>query len=330
MDSSDPEESTGLLAKGIRGEYTPPCFYPPTCTGEENDVAQIIDGSALSKKIREEIRREVEAMASRGEQVPGLAVILVGEDPASSVYVNQKGRACDTAGFVSREIKLPAETAQDDLIAMIRELNRDPAIHGILVQLPLPKHIDEAAAIEAIDPAKDVDGFHPINTGRLAIGTDCLMPCTPLGVIEMLRHTGINPSGKRALVVGRSNIVGKPLAAMLLKLNATVTIAHSKTANLQEEVGRADILCAAVGKPACIPGSWVKSGAIVLDVGTNAVPNPDKPGTTKLVGDVEFGPAAERAAFITPVPGGVGPMTIAMLLANTLKARNALHAANKS
>lgn len=287
-------------------------------------MATIIDGTAISRTIREEIRQQVQACAARQERVPGLAVILVGEDPASEVYVNQKRRACEAVGFVSREIKLPAAIEQAALIAQIRELNGQPEIHGILVQLPLPKHIDEFAALETIDPAKDVDGFHPVNVGRLSIGSDCLAPCTPLGVIEMFKRSGIDIAGKRALVIGRSNIVGKPLALMLLKLNATVTLAHSKTRNLQEEVAKADIVCAAVGKPRCIPGAWISPGAVVIDVGTNSVPNPEKPGMTKLVGDVEFETASERASFITPVPGGVGPMTIAMLLANTLKARNAI------
>lgn len=287
-------------------------------------MATIIDGTGISRVIREEIRLQVQSFAARHEQIPGLAVILVGEDPASKVYVNQKRRACETAGFVSKEIKMPASTGQAALIAKIRELNAQPDIHGILVQLPLPKQIDEFAAIEAIDPAKDVDGFHPVNVGHLSIGNDCLAPCTPLGVIELIKRSGIDVAGKKALVIGRSNIVGKPLAVMLLRLNATVTLAHSKTRNLQEEVGKADIICAAVGKPQCIPGAWIKPGSVVIDVGTNSVPNPDKPGTTKLVGDVEFESARERASFITPVPGGVGPMTISMLLSNTLKARNAL------
>jgi len=287
-------------------------------------VATIIDGAGISKKIREEIRQEVQALAFRQERLPGLAVVLVGQDPASEVYVSQKRKACEAVGFVSQEIKMPDTTSQGELIAKIRELNDDIRIHGILVQLPLPKQIDEYAAIEAIDPAKDVDGFHPVNVGRLTIGTGCLTPCTPLGVIEMIKHAGIDIAGKKALVVGRSNIVGKPLAIMLMKMNATVTVAHSRTQNLQEEVGRADVVCAAIGKPRCIPGAWIKPGAVVIDVGTNSVPNPEKPGTSKLVGDIEFETAVERASFITPVPGGVGPMTIAMLLSNTLKARNAI------
>ncbi|HOT28462.1 MAG TPA: bifunctional methylenetetrahydrofolate dehydrogenase/methenyltetrahydrofolate cyclohydrolase FolD [Candidatus Ozemobacteraceae bacterium] len=289
-------------------------------------MATIIDGAGISRTIREEIRQDVQALAFRQERLPGLAVILVGQDPASEVYVSQKRKACEAVGFVSREIKMPETTSQGELIGQIRELNDDIRIHGILVQLPLPKQIDEYAAIEAIDPTKDVDGFHPVNVGRLSIGTECFAPCTPLGVIEMIRRTGIDIAGKRALVVGRSNIVGKPLAVMLMKMNATVTVAHSRTQNLQEEVSRADIVCAAVGKPRCIPGAWIKPGAVVIDVGTNSVPNPDKPGAMKLVGDVEFETAAERASYITPVPGGVGPMTIAMLLSNTLKARNALFA----
>jgi len=287
-------------------------------------VAYIIDGIAISQEIRDEIRREVQGYSARHEQIPGLAVILVGDDPASHVYVNQKRRACEAVGFSSKEIKLPEATEQVVLINKIKELNAMPHIHGILLQLPLPKHINESAAIEAIDPAKDVDGLHPVNVGRLNIGSDCLAPCTPLGVIELIERTGIETEGKRALIIGRSNLVGKPLAMMLMKMNATVTIAHSKTANLEEEVGRADIVCAAIGKPQIIPGSWIKEGAVVIDVGTNSVPNPDKPGSSKLAGDVEFQTASARASYITPVPGGVGPMTISMLLSNTLKARNSI------
>ncbi len=285
-------------------------------------MATIIDGIAISQAIRDEIRREVQGFSARHEHIPGLVVLLIGDDPASVVYVNQKKRACEAVGFTSKEIRLPAATEQSVLIAKIKELNSLPNIHGILVQMPLPKHINELAVIEAIDPLKDVDGLHPMNAGRLFAGSTCLAPCTPLGVIEIIKRIGIDVTGARALVVGRSHLVGKPLATMLMQMNATVTVAHSKTRDLQEEVCRADILCSAIGKPQFIPGSWIKEDAVVIDVGTNSVPNPDKPGSSRLVGDVEFEAASERASYITPVPGGVGPMTIAMLLANTLKARN--------
>jgi methylenetetrahydrofolate dehydrogenase (NADP+)/methenyltetrahydrofolate cyclohydrolase len=275
-------------------------------------MAQIIDGKAIAAKIRAEITAEVATLAAQGV-TPGLAVVLVGEDPASRVYVSMKEKACQDVGIFSDEYKLPAETSEADLLALIDKLNNDRKIHGILVQLPLPKHINTEKVLEAISPDKDADGFHPYNVGRLVIGKPLFQPCTPYGVMVMLKETGVDLAGKEVVVVGRSNIVGKPVAFMCLQQNATVTLCHSKTRDLAAKVGMADVLIAAVGVPEMIKGSWIKEGAVVIDVGVNRV------GEKKLVGDVEYAAAAERASAITPVPGGVGPMTITMLLYNTVE-----------
>jgi len=275
-------------------------------------VAQIIDGKAIAAKIRGEIANDVKILASQGVQ-PGLAVVLVGEDPASKVYVSMKEKACQDVGIFSDEHKLPAETSETELLALIDKLNRDARIHGILVQLPLPKQIDTEKVLEAISPTKDVDGFHPYNVGRLVVGKPLFQPCTPYGVMVMLKETGVDLKGKEVVVIGRSNIVGKPVALMCLQQHATVTICHSRTRDLAAKVGQADVVIAAVGIPEMIRGEWIKPGAVVIDVGVNRV------GDRKLVGDVEYAAASERAAAITPVPGGVGPMTITMLLYNTVE-----------
>lgn len=275
-------------------------------------MATIIDGKAIAAKIRGSIAAEVAQLKEKGV-VPGLAVVLVGEDPASKVYVSMKEKACAELGMFSVEHKLSADTSEADLLALINKLNADPKIHGILVQLPLPKHIDSEKVLEAISPAKDVDGFHPYNVGRLVVGKPLFQPCTPYGVMVMLRESGVDLSGKEVVVVGRSNIVGKPVALMCLQQNATVTLCHSRTRDLAAKVRMADVVIAAVGQPEMIKGEWIKEGAVVIDVGVNRV------GEKKLVGDVEFAAAGERASAITPVPGGVGPMTITMLMYNTLE-----------
>lgn len=280
--------------------------------------AQIINGKQISDTIREEIKNEVAALREKGVR-PGLAVVLVGEDPASQVYVRNKAKACEDLGFYSEVHRLPAETSQADLLALIERLNGQADINGILVQMPLPKHIEEKAVIDAISVAKDVDGFHPISVGNLMIGDDSLLPCTPAGVIELLKRTGNSPAGKKAVVIGRSNIVGKPVSLLLLRENATVTIAHSRTPNLPEVVREADIVVAAVGVPKLVKKDWIKPGAVVVDVGINRL------DTGKLCGDVDYDEVAEVAGWITPVPGGVGPMTITMLMANTLKAAKTAH-----
>ena len=279
--------------------------------------ARIIDGKAFAAGIRAEVAAGVARLQAQAGATPGLAVVLVGEDPASQVYVRNKGLQTREAGMASFEHKLPAETSEADLLALVARLNADPAVHGILVQLPLPAHIRAEAVIEAIDPAKDVDGFTIANVGRLATGQKAMAPCTPLGCLLMLRdHLG-DLSGAEAVVVGRSNIVGKPMAQLLLGDNATVTLAHSRSRDLGAICRRADILVAAVGRPEMIPGAWVKPGATVIDVGINRI---ERDGRARLVGDVDFASAAAVAGAITPVPGGVGPMTIACLLANTLTA----------
>jgi methylenetetrahydrofolate dehydrogenase (NADP+)/methenyltetrahydrofolate cyclohydrolase len=275
-------------------------------------MAKIIDGKAIAAKIRGEIAAEVAKLGAQGV-TPGLAVVLVGEDPASKVYVSMKEKACKDVGIFSDEYKLPAETSETDLLLLIDKLNNDPKIHGILVQLPLPKQIDTEKVLEAISPEKDADGFHPYNVGRLVIGKPLFQPCTPYGVMVMLKEAGVELAGKEVVVVGRSNIVGKPVAFMCLQQNATVTLCHSKTRDLAAKVGMADVVIAAVGQPEMIKGDWIKEGAVVIDVGVNRV------GEKKLVGDVEYIKASERASAITPVPGGVGPMTITMLLHNTLE-----------
>jgi methylenetetrahydrofolate dehydrogenase (NADP+)/methenyltetrahydrofolate cyclohydrolase len=280
-------------------------------------LATIIDGKAFSANLRGEITRKVGIIKQDYSLTPGLAVVLVGEDPASQVYVRSKGRQTQEAGMNSYEHKLDVNTSQADLLALIGKLNNDPDVHGILVQLPLPGHIDEEAVINSISVDKDVDGFHLSNVGRLSIGADGIVPCTPLGSLMMLKdHLG-DLSGMKAIVVGRSNIVGKPMAALLLKESCTVTIAHSRTRDLPGECRQAYFLVAALGSPVMFKGDWIKPGATVIDVGINRIENED--GTTRLVGDVEFDSAADVAGAITPVPGGVGPMTIACLLHNTLQ-----------
>jgi methylenetetrahydrofolate dehydrogenase (NADP+) / methenyltetrahydrofolate cyclohydrolase len=274
----------------------------------------IIDGNKIAQEVRHSVRKEALALKEKTGIVPGLAVILVGEDPASQVYVGRKAKACAEVGFLSREYKLSADTSEAKLLNVISELNADQVIHGILVQLPLPKHIHTDKIIAAIDPQKDVDGFHPYNVGGLVSGDPLFVPCTPRGIMELISRTGIELAGKEAVVVGRSNIVGKPTALLLLAQHATVTICHSRTKDLPAVTRRADVLIAAVGKPQMIKANMVKEGAVVIDVGVNRLEN------GKLTGDVAFDEVAAKASFITPVPGGVGPMTIAMLMKNTLDA----------
>ncbi len=295
-------------------------------------MAEIIDGRAAASRLRERIAREVEALVARSSVRPALAVLLVGEDPASRVYVRTKTRMAREVGIAGRLIELPASTAERELLARIEELAADPAVHGILVQLPLPRHIEERAVLAAIPPEKDVDGFHPVNVGRLwserdPLAAGILVPCTPRGCLMLLEEVlgagGIR--GRRALVLGRSNIVGKPMAALLLSRDATVTVAHSRTRDLAARCREAEILVTAVGRPGLVRGDWIREGAVVIDVGINRVPAAD--GTSRLVGDVAFDEALPRARAITPVPGGVGPMTVACLLANTLEAAKAQLAA---
>jgi methylenetetrahydrofolate dehydrogenase (NADP+)/methenyltetrahydrofolate cyclohydrolase len=274
-------------------------------------MAQLIDGKAVAARVRAEVKADVEILKAERGLVPGLTVVRVGEDPASKIYVTGKKKAAEEVGFNSWEEHPDASISQDELLAIVHRLNEDPAVHGILVQLPLPKHIDAERIISAVKPEKDVDGFHPMNAGKLSLGKPGLRPCTPFGVMRLLKEAGCDPSGKRAVVVGRSNIVGKPMALMLLAADATVTVCHRKS-NLEAEVANADIVVAAVGVPELIKGEWIKPGAVVIDVGMNRMAD------GKLKGDVEFEKAKERASFITPVPGGVGPMTIAMLMRNTL------------
>lgn len=281
--------------------------------------ARIIDGKAFAEALRTRVADQVARLRTHHHLIPGLAVVLVGEDPASEVYVRNKKTATTAAGMASFAHHLPADADNATLLALVDQLNRDPAVHGILVQLPLPKQIDTHAVIAAIDPAKDVDGFHIVNAGRLAVGLPALVPCTPLGCRMLLTDTLGSLRGKHAVVLGRSNIVGKPMAQLLLAADCTVTIAHSRTQDLPGECRRADILVAAVGRPEMVRGDWIKPGATVIDVGINRVPG-SEPGKTRLVGDVAFTEAREVAGAITPVPGGVGPMTIACLLYNTLVA----------
>lgn len=293
--------------------------------------AQIISGTDIARDIRAELKERVAGLRTDAGLTPGLAVVLVGEDPASQVYVRMKGKAADEAGIHSRQITLPEDTPEDELLGVVEGLNADPDIHGILVQLPLPGHIDEQRILLAIDPRKDVDGFHPMNVGLLSTGSmDVLAPCTPWGVIQMLLRTGHDPSGKHAVVVGRSNIVGRPMASLLLRKarggNATVTVAHSRTPDLGAVTRTADILIAAIGMPEMIKADMVRPGAVVIDVGVNRVDDDSERGY-HLVGDVAFDEVKEVAGAITPVPGGVGPMTIAMLLSNTVDAAERLHAA---
>jgi len=286
--------------------------------------AEIIDGKAFAANIRAEVAQACAKFREKTGVQPGLAVVLVGNDPASEVYVRNKGIQAKEAGFNSLEYRLPAETTQAELLAKVAELNADPQVHGILVQLPLPAHLDADAVLNAIAPDKDVDGFHPVNVGRLWTGNPVSIPCTPLGCALILQDRLGDLSGKRAIVIGRSNIVGKPMAALLLAANATVTIAHSRTADLAARCREADIVIAAVGKPELVRGDWLKPGATVLDVGINRITEGEK---TRLIGDIHFASAVEVAGAITPVPGGIGPMTIACLLRNTLACAKALHGA---
>ncbi|MEM7136882.1 MAG: bifunctional methylenetetrahydrofolate dehydrogenase/methenyltetrahydrofolate cyclohydrolase FolD [Myxococcota bacterium] len=283
-------------------------------------MAELIDGKALAKEVRAEVKARAEAFAAKHGRAPGLHVVLVGEDPASQVYVRNKERAAKKAAIAGEVHRLPAETSEADLLALIGQLNAADDIDGILVQLPLPDHLDDQTIVDAIDPAKDVDGLHPFNAGLLVVGRSGLRPCTPSGCMRMLAHIGCDPKGKRALVLGRSTLVGKPIALMLLEKHATVTIAHSRTEDLAGRVGEADIVVAAVGRPNLVRGEWVKEGAVVIDVGINRLDD------GSLTGDVDFEGAAARASHITPVPGGVGPMTIAMLLSNTVDAADAREA----
>jgi methylenetetrahydrofolate dehydrogenase (NADP+) / methenyltetrahydrofolate cyclohydrolase len=280
--------------------------------------AYIIDGKAIAAKVRADVTADVARMKAQHGFAPGLAVVLVGEDPASKVYVRNKAEQTVEVGMQSFEHKLPEDTTEAALLDLVARLNRDPAVHGILVQMPLPKHVDSVRVLESIDPAKDVDGFHPVNVGKLSIGERALAPCTPVGSIILAKTVKHDLSGLDAVVVGRSNIVGKPMAQLLLRENCTVTIAHSRTKNLPDVVRRADLVVAAIGKPEFVKGDWIKPGAIVIDVGINRIVKPD--GKGKLVGDVAFAEAAAVAGAITPVPGGVGPMTIACLLKNTVEA----------
>ena len=288
--------------------------------------AVLIDGKARAAALRAEVATGVAAFVATHGRAPGLTVVLVGDDPASAVYVGSKGKATREAGMISGEYRLPADTSEADLLALVATLNADPAVDGILVQMPLPKQIDSDRVIAAIDPAKDVDGLHPINTGLLVSGRDGLVPCTPSGCMLLIKEafggsSGGNIAGAEAVVIGRSILVGKPMAALLTNASATVTVAHSRTRDLAGHVARADIVVAAVGIPGMVKGEWIKPGACVIDVGINRIALPD--GKTRLVGDVDFEGAMARAGWITPVPGGVGPMTIACLLANTLKAARA-------
>jgi len=289
--------------------------------------AQIIDGKKISDSIRLEVKEETERLKASAGLIPGLAFILVGDNPASQVYVRMKGKACEEMGFYSVTERMPAETAQEDLLRKVDEFNRDPRIHGILVQLPLPKHLSEQKVIERIDPRKDVDGLHPVNAGKLVIGQESLRPCTPLGIQELLLRSGHDPAGKHVVIVGRSNLVGKPIANILLQkkrgANAIVTIAHTGAKDLSLYTKVADILIAAMGKPRVITGAMLKEGVVVIDVGTNRVDDPTAKNGYRLVGDVDFDSASQVASAITPVPGGVGPMTITMLLKNTLQAAKA-------
>ena len=287
-------------------------------------TATVIDGKQMAEEIRGEVAEETRALTERLGVVPGLAAVLVGSDPASAVYVRNKRRACDEAEMFSETFELPEETSQEELIALVRELNADPRFHGILVQLPLPAHIEEREVILSIDPDKDVDGMHPVNGGRLLEGSPRFLPATPAGVQQMLVRSGNDPAGKHVVIVGRSNIVGKPLAALLVQkapgANATVTVCHTGTRELPALTRQADIVVAAIGRPRALTADMVADGAVVIDVGINRVDDATRKSGYRLVGDVDYDAVAEKASAITPVPGGVGPMTIAMLLTNTLRA----------
>jgi methylenetetrahydrofolate dehydrogenase (NADP+)/methenyltetrahydrofolate cyclohydrolase len=291
-------------------------------------TGRVLDGVALAKIIRREVAEEVAKVSSNGHR-PGLAAVLVGDDPASAVYVRSKGKACEEAGMHSVTLRLPVETSEEELLAAVDRLNQDPEIHGILVQLPLPKHVDSQKVLRRIDPAKDVDGFHPVTVGKLVIGDrSAFRPATPYGVQQMLIRSGIETRGAHAVIVGRSNIVGRPMANLLIQQgpggDATVTVCHSRTRDLPAVARSADILIAAIGKPEFVTAEMVRPGAVVIDVGINRVEDPAHPKGYRLVGDVAYGPVSEVASAITPVPGGVGPMTIAMLLQNTLQAMQQL------
>ncbi len=275
-------------------------------------MAKIIDGKAISLQIKDELKKQVAAYKEQGIEIT-MAVVKVGNDPASAVYVRNKEKACEYIGVTSRTLALPEETTEEELLNTVKELNEDPSVNGILVQLPLPKHIDESKILLAIDPKKDVDGFHPVNVGKMVIGEDSFLPCTPAGIIEMLKRSDIDMQGKECVVIGRSNIVGKPMAILMLRENATVTIAHSRTADLKEVTKRADILVAAIGKAKFVTADYVKEGAVVIDVGM------DRDENGKLCGDVDFDDVSKVASAITPVPGGVGPMTVTMLMVNCLR-----------
>ncbi len=281
-------------------------------------MAEIISGKVVSAKVKEDVRKETEILAEKGIKV-GLAVVIVGDNPASRVYVNSKKKACEEVGFCSYEYALPEETTEKELLDLVDVLNKDEKVNGILVQLPLPKHISENAIINAISPEKDVDAFHPFNVGKIMIGDFAFLPCTPAGVMELIDSTGVEIAGKSCVVIGRSNIVGKPMSMLLLHRSGTVTVCHSKTKNIAEICRNADILVAAVGKPNFVTGDMVKEGAVVIDVGINRLEN------GKLCGDVNYEEAEKKASFITPVPGGVGPMTIAMLMKNTLTSAKIKH-----
>jgi methylenetetrahydrofolate dehydrogenase (NADP+)/methenyltetrahydrofolate cyclohydrolase len=286
-------------------------------------TARIIDGKAIAADLRAKVAAEVQRLRAEHGLQPGLAVVLVGENPASAVYVRSKGKQTIEAGMKSFDHRLPEQVSESDLLALVDKLNADPAVHGILVQLPLPKQVDSQKVLNAIDPRKDVDGFHPVNAGRLATGLPALTPCTPLGCVMLAKTVHASLEGLEAVIVGRSNIVGKPLIQLLLNENATVTVAHSKTRDLPAVCRRADVLFAAVGRPEMVRGDWIKEGATVIDVGINRVPTDD--GKGRIVGDVAYAEAAQVAGAITPAPGGVGPMTIACLLVNTVRAACAIH-----
>ena len=285
--------------------------------------AKIISGTEIAKQIREELKKEIEELNKKHGVTPGLATVLVGGDPASKVYVGQKEKSCNNLGLYSKRIDLPGETSEEDILALIDKLNKDPQIHGILVQLPLPKQINESRVLYAIDPAKDVDGFHPVNVGKMVIGEKCFLPCTAHGILELLVRSGVQTEGAEVVVVGRSNIVGKPVLNLMLQKrptgNATVTLCHTRTKDLAFHTKRADILIVATGHPKTVTGDMVKEGVVVIDVGVNRIGKTPE-GKAILVGDVEFNSVKEKAAAITPVPGGVGPMTIVMLMKNTVEA----------
>jgi methylenetetrahydrofolate dehydrogenase (NADP+)/methenyltetrahydrofolate cyclohydrolase len=291
-------------------------------------AATILDGKRIAQEMRDEMKREVADLATRGI-VPGLGVVLVGDDPASHSYVKAKEEACAAVGIYSDDNRLPATTSQKDLLAMVARMNRDPKINGILTQLPFPKHLNEDEVLLALDPAKDVDGFHPINVGRMVVGQKAFLPCTPHGVVQMLARAGVKTDGAHAVVVGRSNIVGKPLANLLMRKspdgNATVTVCHTRTPDIGRFTRQADIVIAAAGRPNTITADMVREGAVVIDVGVNRVPDPTRKSGFRLVGDVDFEAVKEKASLITPVPGGVGPMTITMLLHNVIQSAKMAH-----